>query len=243
MKRFVAHAAGELLLLRVAFLVQFERPRGGEATQANLPAEFFDSGLVPATGLGETLQAVSLLPVCVHVLLVHEQTAVKEKGFPTAVAHEGFGGTMDDHVGLELVVVREGLSALLAAEGRLPCVDADVSLQVVVEAKASAAEVAGEGFLSGVDHTVALQGGAGAVRAVADTAYKGCNACVFSLVHSQRVGILKTLLTLRALVLFIFGVNHLVEAQRVFALEVFAAGFAAERPLLRVHHHVRAQLH
>lgn len=57
------------------------------------------------------------------------------------------------------------------------------------------------------------------------------------------MGILEGLLTLRALVLLGVCVDHLMKAKSVFALELFATGGTAVRPLLSVYHHMAAQLH
>jgi len=241
-ERLPADAAVELLVLAVASLVQPEGARGAEALQADFAAERLQRRLVPLPGLEEALRAVGA-PVRVHVLLVDQQSAVEEEGLPAQVAHERLPGAVDEHVALQLGVVRETLAALRAGERLLPRVDAEVPLEVVVQAEPGAADVAGERLLPRVHRAVPLQGRAGAVRPLAHGARERRDARVLPLVHGQRVGVLEGLLAHAALILLGAGVDDLVEAERVLALELLAAGGAAERPLLRVHGHVAPQLH
>lgn len=99
-------AAVELLVLAVAFFMKFERARGAETFQAYFAAVRFNQRLVLPSGLEEILRAVRLLaPVGVHVPLMYLQPAVEEEGLPTQIAHERLSGAVDEHVGLELVVV------------------------------------------------------------------------------------------------------------------------------------------
>lgn len=114
--------------------------------------------------------------------------------------------------------------------------------QVVIQAEPRSTYVTGEGLLSCVDHTVSFQSRAGPVRPVAHGAHEGTVACVLPLMHSQRVGIFEGLLTHCAFILFGVCVNHLVEAKRVFALELLPACHAAEGPFFRVHGHVTLEL-
>lgn len=174
---------------------------------------------------------------------MNEQPAVEEEGLPAPVAHERLPGAVDEHVTLELGVVGVAFAALLADERFLSSVEADVPLQVVVKAEAGSTDVAGEGFLSSVDQAVSLQSRARPVRLVAQRADEGRDAGVFPLVHSEGVGVLKGLFAHRAFILPVTCVNHLMEAQGVFTLELFPTGGAAERPVLRVHDHVSLQLH
>lgn len=160
-----------------------------------------------------------------------QEPAVEEEGFPAEVAHERFAGAMVQHVGLEFGVVREALAALLAGERLLARVDAKVPLEVVVETEPGPTHVAGERFLPRVDEAVSLQGGSRSIRPVAHLADKRRDARVLPLVHRQRVGVLESLFAHRALVLFGVGVDHLMEAEGVFAFEVLATRSAAERPL------------
>lgn len=106
MERLPADAAVELFVLAVAFFVKFERARGTEAFQAYFAAVWFNQRLVLAASLEEILRAVRLLvPVGMHVPLMYLQPAVEEEGLPAQVAHKRLSGAMDEHVGLELVVV------------------------------------------------------------------------------------------------------------------------------------------
>lgn len=237
------NAAVELLVLAVASLVEFEGTRGAETSETYFAAEWFNQGLVSLSILQKPLRAVRVLvPVSVHVLLMDQQPAVEEECLPAQIAHERLPGSVDEHVGLELVVVGEALPALGAGEGLLPGVDAQVPLQVVVQAEPGSTDVTGEGLLPGVDHAVSLQSRARPVGPVAHGACERGDACVFPLMHGQGVGVFECLLAHCALVFFRVGVNHLVEAEGVFALELLPAGGAAERSLLRVHGHVTPQL-
>lgn len=142
----------------MTFLVQFEGPCSGKTLQTDFAAERFDHSPVSSPRLREALQPTCLVPVSMHILLMNLQSAVEEKGLPTQITHEGFGGAVDEHMGFELVVVREALSALLTAKGCLTCVDADVPLQVVVQAEACTTNVTGEGLFSCMYNTVTLEG-------------------------------------------------------------------------------------
>lgn len=173
---------------------------------------------------------------------MYQQPAVEEEGLSAQIAHEGFPGAVDEHVGLELRVVGEALPTLLAAERLLSGVDANVPLEVVVQAESRSTDVAGEGLLPGVDQAVSLQSRAGAIRPVAHRANKRRDARVLPLVHRQGMGVFKSLLAHAAFVFFGVGVDHLVKAEGVLTLEVLPAGCTAERPLLGVHGHVNLQL-
>lgn len=120
--------------------------------------------------------------------------------------------------------------------------NAKVPLEVVIQAEPRSAYVTGERLLPSVDEAVSLQGGASPVRPVAHGAYERSDARVFPLVHSQGVGIFESLFTHGAFVFFGVCVNHLMEAEGVFALEVLPARGAAEWPFFRVHSHVTFQL-
>lgn len=239
-KGLPADAAVELLVVAVTLFVKLERVRRAEALQADLATERLHQRLVSPPCLERSLLSALgfFAPVGVHVLLVDQEAAVEEEGLPAEVAHERFAGAVDEHVRLELGVVREALATFLAGEGLLARVDAKVPLEVVVEAEPGAADVAGERFLPRVHEAVPLQSRSRSVRPVAHVADKRRDARVLPLVHRQRVGVLEGLLAHGALVLFGVGVDHLVEAQGVFALEVLAARGTAEGPLLRVHRHV-----
>lgn len=238
-KGLPADAAVELLVVAVALFVKLERVRRTEALQTDLAAERLHHRLVSPSRLERSLSALGFFaPVSVHVLLMDQKPAVEEEGLPAEVAHKRFAGAVDEHVRLELGVVREALPAFLAGERFLACVDAKVPLEVVVETEPGTAYVAGERFLPRVDEAVPLQSSSRSVRPVAHIADKWRDARVLSFVHRQRVGVLKSLFAHGALVLFGVGVDHLVEAEGVFALEVLAARGAAERPLFRVHRHV-----
>lgn len=52
--------------------------------------------------------------------------AVVEKRFPTKVTHEGFGGTVKEHVRLQLVVLNEALATNLTGVRLFTCVNAEV---------------------------------------------------------------------------------------------------------------------
>lgn len=204
---------------------------------------WFNQRLVSLSALQKPLRAVGLLvPGDVHVLLVQQQPAVEEEGLPAQVTHERLPGTVDEHVGLQLVVVRVARATILAGERLLTRVNAKVPLEVVVQVEPCSAYVTGEWFLPCVDDAVPLQRGAGPVRPVAHGARERGDAGVFPLVHRQGVGIFESLLAHCALVFFGFRVNHLMEAESVFALELLAAFITAERPLLRVHGHVTPHL-
>lgn len=170
------------------------------------------------------------------------QPAVEEEGLPAEVAHERLPGAVDQHVGLELVVVGEADATVLAGERFLPRVEAEVSFQVVVEVEPRSTDVARERLLSRVDHFVSFEGGAGPVRAAAQVTGERPVARVLPLVHGERVGVLEGLLAHGAFVLPGVGVDLLVEAQGVLALELLPARGAAERPLLRVHGQVAPEL-
>lgn len=58
--------------------------------------------------------------------LVLLQMAVVEKCFPTEVTHERFGGTVEEHVRFQLVVLNEALATNLAGVRRFACVNAEV---------------------------------------------------------------------------------------------------------------------
>lgn len=238
-KGLPANAAVELLVVAVALFVKFERVRRAEALQTYLTAERLHHRLVSPSRLQRSLSALGFFaPVGVHVLLMDQKPAVEEEGLPAKVAHERLAGAVDEHVGLEFGVVREALPAFLAGEGLLARVDAKVPLEVVVETEPGAAYVAGERLLPRVDEAVSLQRSSRSIRPVAHVAHKRRDARVLPFVHSQRVGVLESLFAHGALVLFGVGVDHLMEAEGVFALEVLATRRAAERPLFRVHRHV-----
>lgn len=231
-KGFSANGAVELLVVTVALFVQFQRVCRAEALQTYLTAERLNHGLVSPSRLERYLSAFGFFgPVGVHVLLMDQKPAVEEEGLPTKVAHERFAGAMDEHVGLEFGVVREALATFLAGERLLARVDAEVSLEVVVETEPGPTYVAGERFLPRVDEAVSLQSSSRSIRPVAHVADKRRDARVLPFVHRQRVGVLESLFAHRALVLFGVGVDHLMEAEGVFALEVLATRLAAERPL------------
>lgn len=173
---------------------------------------------------------------------MYQQPAVEEEGLPAQIAHERFPGAVDEHVGLQLDVVREALATLLAGERFLSCVDAKVPLEVVVQAEPRSTNVTGERFLSSVDDAVSLQSSAGPVRPVAHGANKRRDASVFPLVHGQGVSVFEGLVAHGALVFFGLCVNHLMEAQRVFTLELLPTRSTAERPFFRVHGHVTFQI-
>lgn len=176
------------------------------------------------------------------VPLMYQQPAVEEERLSAQITHERFSGTVDEHVRLQLGVVREALAALLAAERLLSGVNANVPLEVVIQAESCPAYVTGEGFLPRVDEAVSLQSGAGAVGAVAHGAHEGRDARVFPLMHRQGVGVFESLLAHRAFVFFGVCVDHLMEAKGVFALEVLTACCTAERSVFRVHGHVHLEL-
>lgn len=90
-------AAGELLVLCVAFLVRLERAAATEALQAHLAAEGFDPAEVPACMRHVTL----LVLATVHQVLVLLQLAVVEKGLAAQVAHEPLLRTVNQHVGFQ----------------------------------------------------------------------------------------------------------------------------------------------
>lgn len=242
-ERLPAHAAVELLVLAVASFVKLEGARGAETSQAYFATERLDQRLVSPSSLEKSLSAVRfLIPVGVHVPLVYQQPAVEEEGLAAQIAHKWFPGAVDEHVGLELGVVREALATLLADERLLSRVNAKVPLEVVVQAEPRPTYVTGEGFLPGVDHAVSFQSGAGPVRPVAHAADERSDARVLPLVHRQGVGVFESLLAHRAFVFLGARVNHLMEAKGVFALELLPTRCAAERPFLRVHGHVTFQL-
>lgn len=114
--------------------------------------------------------------------------------------------------------------------------------QVVIQTEPRSTYVTGEGLLSRVDHTVSFQRRAGPVRPVAHGTHKRTVARVFPLVHGQRVGIFESLVTHGAFIFFGVCVNHLVEAKRVFTLELLPTCRAAERSFFRVHSHVTLEL-
>lgn len=116
--------------------------------------------------------------------------------------------------------------------------NANVPLEVVIQAKSCSTYVTGERFLPGVDEAVSLQSCASAVRSVAHRANERSDARVFPLVHRQRMGVFESLLAHCAFVFFGVCVNHLMEAEGVFTLEVLPACSAAERSFFRVHSHV-----
>lgn len=91
-----AGVAGELLGLLVALLVHPERAAAAETLQAHFAAERFDSGGPAARGAGQPA-----LQVAVDQLLVFLQLTVVEKGFSTAVTHEGLLHTVNQHVGFQ----------------------------------------------------------------------------------------------------------------------------------------------
>lgn len=242
-ERLAAYAAVELLVVTVALFVKLERVRRAEALQTYLAAERFHIRLVSPPRLERSLRSLGLLaPVGVHVLLMDQEPAVEEEGLSAQVAHEWLAGAVDEHVRLEFGVVREALPAILAGERLLARVDAKVPLEVVVQTEPGPTYVAGEGFLPRVDEAVSLQSSSRPIRPVAHVADKRRDARVLPFVHRQRVGVLERLLAHRAFVLFGVGVDHLMEAQGVFALEVLAARRTAERPLFRVHGHVTFQV-
>lgn len=243
MERLPTYAAVELLLLTVASFVKLEGTRGAETSQTYFATERFNRLVFPPS-LEKSLRAVRfLVPVGVHVPLMYQQPAVEEEGLPAQIAHERLPGAVDEHVGLQLVVVGEALATLLADERLLSCVNAKVPLEVVIQAEPRSAYVTGERFLPGVDDAVSFQGGAGPVRPVAHGACERSDAGVFPLMHSQRVGVFESLVAHRAFVFFGVCVNHLMEAKGVFTLELLPACRAAERSLFRVHGHVAFQLH
>lgn len=242
-ERLAADAAVELLVVTVALFVKLERVRRAEALQTYLAAERFHHRLVSPPRLERSLRALALLaPVGVHVLLMDQEPAVEEEGLSAQVAHERLAGAVDEHVRLEFGVVREALPTLLAGERLLARVDAKVPLEVVVQTEPGPTYVAGEGFLPRVDEAVSLQSSSRPIRPVAHVADKRRDARVLPFVHRQRVGVLERLLAHQAFVLLGVGVDHLMEAQGVFALEVLAARRTAERPLFRVHGHVTFQV-
>lgn len=120
--------------------------------------------------------------------------------------------------------------------------NANVPLQVVIQAKSCSTYVTGERFLPSVHEAVSLQSRAGAIRSVAHGANKRSDARVLPLVHRQRMGVFESLLAHRAFVFFGVCVDHLMEAEGVFTLEVLPACGAAERSFFRVHGHVNLQL-
>lgn len=236
-------ATVELLVLAVALFMKLEGIRSAKTLQTYFTAERFHDRLVSPPGLQRFGRALGLLgPVSVDILLMNQQPTVEEEGLPAQVAHEGLPGAVDEHVRLEFSVVREALSALLAAERLLSGVNANVPLEVVVQAKPRSAYVTGERLLPGVDQAVPLQSGAGAIRSVAHRANERRDARVLPLVHRQRMGVFESLLAHGAFVFFGVRVDHLMEAEGVFALEVLPARRAAERPFLRVHGHVNLEL-
>lgn len=243
MESLPAYAAVELLVLAVAFFVEFEGAGGAETPQTYFAAVWFNRRLVPTPGLEESQRAVRILvPVGVHVLLMYQQPAVEEEGLPAEIAHERLSGTVNEHVRLELVVVREALAALLTRERLLSRVNANVPLKVVIQAELSSAYMTSERLLARVDYAVSFQSCASPVRLVTYGAYERSDARVFPLMHRERVSIFESLVAHWALVLFGVGVNHLMEAERVFTLELLPARRAAERSFLRVYDHVTPQL-
>lgn len=243
MESLPAYPAVELLVLAVAFFVEFEGACGAETPQTYFTAVRFNRRLVSPPVLEKPQRAVRfLVPVGVHVLLMYQQPAVEEEGLPAQIAHERLSGAVDEHVRLQLVVVREAFAAFLTRERLLSRVNANVPLEVVVQAELRSAYVTGERFLSRVDDAVSFQRRAGPVRLVAHGAYERSDARVFPLVHRQGVGVFESLVAHRAFVLFGVGVNHLMEAKGVFTLELLPARRAAERPFLRVYDHVTSQL-
>lgn len=243
MERLPTCAAVELLVLIVASFMKFEGACGAETSQTYFAAERFNQRLVSLSNLEKSLRAVRFLdPVNMHVLLMHLQPAVEEEGFPAQITHERFSGAVDEHVGLQLGVVREALAAVRAGERLLSCVDANVPLEIVIQAEPRSTYVTGERFLPSVDDAVSLQSSAGPVCPVAHGAYERSDARVFPLMHGQRVGVFERLLAHCALVLFGVGVDYLVEAKGVFTLELLPTCCTAERPLFRVHGHVTFQL-
>ena len=243
MESLPTEAALVLLVLAVASLVKFEGICGAETSQTYFAAERFDQRLVSPFCLQQSLSAVGLLaPVEVHVPLMHQQPAVEEEGLPTQIAHERLPGSVDQHVGLQLVVVREALATLLAGEGLLSRVNAKVPLQIVIQAETRSTDVTRERFLPGVDDAMSLQSSARPVGPVAHSARERRDTGVLPLMHRQRVGVFESLLAHCAFVILGVCVNHLMEAKSVFALKLLPTLFTAERSLLRVHGHVTLQL-
>lgn len=202
-ERLPTYATVVLLVLTVASFVELERTRGAETPQTYLATERFNQRLVLSSSLEKSLRAVCLLvPVGVHVPLMYQQPAVEEEGLPAQIAHKRLSGAVDEHVGLQLVVVREALATLLTGERLFSGVDAKVPFEVVVQAEPRSTYVTGERFLPCMDYAVSFQSSAGPVRPVAHAAYERSDACVFPLMHRQGVGVFESFVAHRAFVFF-----------------------------------------
>lgn len=91
-------AAGELLVLGVAFLVRSQSGGAAEAFQADFTAEGFDSVQFSPRHPTANLHRIFVI---VHQLLVLLQLAVVEKRLPTEVTHERLLNAVDEHVRLQ----------------------------------------------------------------------------------------------------------------------------------------------
>lgn len=246
-ERLATRVAGVTQLPRVQLLVSFERAGGDEAFVAGLTAEGRHLHRRPVLPVDDSavrplVRASLSLPAQVFVgqFLVFAQVAVVQEGLSAHVAHEGLGGTVEQHVLLQLVL-DETLPADLTGERLLARVDANVPLQVVLEGEAGATRLARE-HLPSVDGLMHLQRPPLDEGFVALGALVGVVAGVRALVAAQREGVLETLPTLGTLVQLLHAVHHLVRLQARFGLEAFPTGGADEGPGVVMHHLVGLQV-
>lgn len=175
---FLTQVTLVLLGLRVDQLV-FEQSAGVlKAAVTGLTAEgrHIQSALVHPhdhSALYRSVQTSACAPrtrrLLMDLFLVSLELAVVEEGASTQVTHEGLGGSVDQHVGLELVLDK-GLATDLALVGSLPTVDAHVAFQILLKGEAGSTDLADD-----------------------------ASAVVHRLVHLQRPLLLKDLVTLGAL--------------------------------------------
>lgn len=161
--------------------------------------------------------------------------AVVEKGFPTEVTHEGFGGAVTQHVSFQLVVLNEALAADLTGERFFTCVNTNVPFQVLPEGETGPAGLAGEGFppvnrLVRPERPPHREGLA--TRATLERMLAG----VRSPVTLQGESVAEAPPALGALVRLLGAVDQVMSLQVAFAFEGLATGGAHKRPQVSVNH-------